>query len=198
MQKSISLSTAKPAHLAVLIGIFGGFGLIVMSLSSVYFSSRKWVWQSPIVLRSPIIVENVDQKPIIQYVEIEKEEELEEQEIEEEDQFGVELRSETEAESLSRIAKVTAYSCGGITTTAEKMMNCPNGVTATGVVPEVGMMACDRANLGRTFYVEGFGELICTDTGGAIKGAGRFDVYLPTIQEARVFGVQELAYYLVE
>lgn len=100
-----------------------------------------------------------------------------------------------------KMAKVTAYSCGGLKTEAEIDMNCPsirkypNGRTNSGTTPRpYRTVACDRANLGKKFILDGIGEVTCEDTGGAIKGAGRFDVYLPTVQEAREFGVQELLY----
>lgn len=102
-------------------------------------------------------------------------------------------------------ALVTAYSCGGLVTDEEIDMNCPslrnhpNGRTATGTTPiPYKSMACDKANLGRTFFLEGIGEVICTDTGGAINGSGRFDLYVETVQEARQFGKRTLSYYLIK
>lgn len=100
-----------------------------------------------------------------------------------------------------KTAVVTAYSCGGLTTEAEIKMNCPslknypNGRTSTGTTPRAYItVACDRANTGRTFYLEGIGEVVCEDTGGAIKGAGRFDLYVTDVYEAREFGRQEIKY----
>jgi len=94
-----------------------------------------------------------------------------------------------------KTAKVTAYSCGGIETEAERKMNCPNGISASGkpLVP-FKTVACDRANMGRVFHLEGIGEVTCVDVGGAIKGAGRFDLYVTDIQTARQWGVQEISY----
>ena len=98
------------------------------------------------------------------------------------------------------IATVTAYSCGGLTTEAEIRMNCPSLLsgqprTANGTVPvPMKTVACDRANMGKQFYIDGVGEVTCADTGGAIKGAGRFDLYVETVQEARQFGVKKLSY----
>lgn len=98
-----------------------------------------------------------------------------------------------------KTARVTAYSCGGIETEAQRKMNCPNGISASGgaLVPYK-TMACDRANMGRKFYLEGIGEVTCNDTGGAIKGAGRFDLYVTDIQTARQWGNKKITYYLVE
>jgi len=108
-------------------------------------------------------------------------------------------------ESTKGIAIVTAYSCSGLTTDAEIDMNCPSlrnypeGRTTTGTTPiPYKTVACDKANLGRTFHLEGVGEVLCTDTGGSIIGSGRFDLYLPTVQEARKFGKREIAYNLVK
>lgn len=99
------------------------------------------------------------------------------------------------------IAIVSAYSCGGLTTDAEIDMNCPSlrnhpqGRTATGTTPIPNKtVACDKANLGRTFHLEGVGTVTCEDVGGGIKGAGRFDLYVETVQEARQWGVKKIAY----
>lgn len=103
-----------------------------------------------------------------------------------------------------RKAKVSAYSCGGLKTSAEIKMNCPSLLsggpkTATGTTPRPYItVACDRANVGRKFHIEGIGQVVCEDTGGAIKGAGRFDLYVTDVHEARKWGVQELAYQLIE
>lgn len=104
----------------------------------------------------------------------------------------------------SKVAKVTAYSCEGLVGQAEILMNCPSlfygePKTANGTTPIPNKtMACDRANMGKVFHIEGRGDFTCTDTGGSITGPGRFDLYLPTVQEARQFGVQYINYYEVE
>ena len=106
-------------------------------------------------------------------------------------------------EEVLPTAKVTAYSCGGLKTEAEINMNCPSlwnypeGRTADGTAPvPYKTVACDRANLGKKFWldIDGGLEVKCTDTGGAILGKGRFDLYLPTVQDARQFGVQHVEY----
>lgn len=101
-----------------------------------------------------------------------------------------------------RIAKVTAYSCGGLKTQAEIEMNCPSlknhpkGRTATGTTPRVMVtVACDKANLGKNFELKGIGQVKCEDTGSAIKGAGRFDLYVETVEEAYAFGTQYVEYF---
>lgn len=109
------------------------------------------------------------------------------------------LENETEPVEPQSIATVTAYSCGGIETEAQRLMNCPNGITATGTVPRPYVtVACDRANLGRVFELAGVGSVICEDTGGAIKGAGRFDLYVENIAVAREWGVRQVPYKLIK
>jgi len=114
----------------------------------------------------------------------------------------VELKDQKEAEPIKK-AKVSAYSCGGLKTEAEIKMNCPSLLrggpkTATGTTPRPGVtVACDRANLGREFEIDGVGKVKCEDTGGAIKGSNRFDLYVGTVAEARQFGVQNISYKLV-
>lgn len=116
----------------------------------------------------------------------------------------VEVDTMDTTEEVWTIATITAYSCGNLKTDAEIRMNCPSlfsgsPKTANGTTPiPYKTMACDRANMGRVFEIEGVGEVKCTDTGGAIKGAGRFDLYVQTVEEARAWGVQKREYRLVE
>jgi len=101
------------------------------------------------------------------------------------------------------IGKMTAYSCGNLKTDAEILINCPSlfygePKTANGTTPiPYKTMACDLSNMGKTFYIEGYGERTCTDTGGAIKGEGRFDLYVENVDEAYGYGVKYLEYYEV-
>jgi len=95
-------------------------------------------------------------------------------------------------------ATITAYTCDPSMTSEQKKINCPNGITATGIVPKAGItIACDRANLGRVFEIEEIGQRVCQDTGGSIKGAGRFDLYVDSLEEALKFGKRQLSYKLV-
>nr|WP_204617707.1 3D domain-containing protein [Desulforadius tongensis] len=61
--------------------------------------------------------------------------------------------------------------------------------TATGITPFRGVVAVDPRviPLGTKLYVEGYGECIALDTGGAIKGS-RIDVFFPTREEAIKWG----------
>lgn len=107
----------------------------------------------------------------------------------------------TTTPNVLRIAKVTAYSCGGLKTEEEIKMNCPSlkkypkGRTATGTTPRPNItVACDRSNLGKSFKLEGVGVVKCEDTGGSIKGKNRFDLYVETVQEARNWGIKNISY----
>jgi 3D (Asp-Asp-Asp) domain-containing protein len=51
--------------------------------------------------------------------------------------------------------------------------------------------------LGKTFEIEGIGIVKCEDTGGAIKGQGRFDLYVENVSEAYAYGTQYLEYWEV-
>ena len=102
------------------------------------------------------------------------------------------------AKKVVKIAKVTAYSCGGITNAKEKLMNCPNGITASGNVPVPGTtVACDRSLLGKKVQIKGVGTRICQDTGGAIKG-DKIDLYVENISVAYSWGVRHLEYSLID
>ena len=51
--------------------------------------------------------------------------------------------------------------------------------------------------LGTKLYVEGYGDAIAGDTGGAIKG-NRIDLFMPTRSEALRFGRQKVKVRIVE
>ncbi|OIK16174.1 peptidoglycan-binding protein [Bacillus sp. MUM 116] len=84
--------------------------------------------------------------------------------------------------------KATAYTascagCSGITKTGINIKENPNAKVIA-VDPSV-------IPLGSKVYVEGFGEAIAGDTGGAIKG-NRIDVFIPSQADAINFGVKHL------
>lgn len=103
--------------------------------------------------------------------------------------------------STSRVAKVTAYSCGGLKTEKDIKMNCPSLLrgepkTASGKTPTPRKtVACDKKHLGKAFVLEGVGRVVCEDTGGAIRGDDRFDLYLETASEAKKWGVRYISYW---
>jgi 3D (Asp-Asp-Asp) domain-containing protein/LysM repeat protein len=72
-----------------------------------------------------------------------------------------------------------------------------SGTTATGIDlkanPNKKVIAVDPSviPLGSKVYVEGYGEAIAGDTGGAIKG-NRIDVFIPSKKDAINFGVKQL------
>jgi 3D (Asp-Asp-Asp) domain-containing protein/LysM repeat protein len=94
--------------------------------------------------------------------------------------------SDTSAKELT--VEATAYTayCEGC-----------SGTTATGIDlianPNQKVIAVDPSviPLGSKVYVEGYGEAIAGDTGGAIKG-NRIDVFLPSKQDAINFGRKQL------
>ncbi|MBS4201227.1 LysM peptidoglycan-binding domain-containing protein [Bacillus sp. FJAT-49732] len=84
--------------------------------------------------------------------------------------------------------KATAYTasckgCSGITATGINLIENPNAKVIS-VDPSV-------IPLGSKVYVEGYGEAIAGDTGGAIKG-NKIDVFIPSKQDAINFGVKQL------
>lgn len=86
------------------------------------------------------------------------------------------------------IVEASAYTascegCSGITATGTNLKANPNAKVIS-VDPAV-------IPLGSKVYVEGYGEAIAGDTGGAIKGK-RIDVFFPSQQDAINFGVKQL------
>lgn len=188
MKKDILIDNKLIKKVLIITGISGlVIGLLIVALVSVnnFYKDHYLEFRSPI--QSPIVVKD---RQLPQNGEIEEEVEESTQEPEKE-----EIVQEEEV----KIAKVSAYSCGGLTTEAEIRMNCPSLLsgelkTATGSTPIAGKtMACDKSNLGKQFEINGR-IWTCEDTGGVIQGENRFDLYLETVDEARQFGVQYLAY----
>ncbi|MCM3694687.1 3D domain-containing protein [Neobacillus niacini] len=86
------------------------------------------------------------------------------------------------------IVEATAYTascegCSGITATGIDLLANPNQKVIS-VDPSV-------IPLGSKVYVEGYGEAIAGDTGGAIKG-NKIDIFIPTKQEAINFGRKQV------
>ncbi|WP_026568103.1 3D domain-containing protein [Bacillus sp. UNC41MFS5] len=101
----------------------------------------------------------------------------------------------TKNESSKKITvRATAYtaSCEGC-----------SGTTATGINlkanPDKKVIAVDPSviPLGSKVYVEGYGEAVAGDTGGAIKG-NRIDVFIPSEQDAVEFGVKQLEVTIID
>ncbi|WP_026574277.1 3D domain-containing protein [Bacillus sp. UNC438CL73TsuS30] len=101
---------------------------------------------------------------------------------------AVQAESKSDSSSKEITVKATAYtaSCEGC-----------SGITATGMNikanPNQKVIAVDPSviPLGSKVYVEGYGEAIAGDTGGAIKG-NRIDVFIPSEHDAINFGVKHL------
>ncbi|MCA1319301.1 LysM peptidoglycan-binding domain-containing protein [Bacillus tianshenii] len=72
-----------------------------------------------------------------------------------------------------------------------------SGITATGINllenPDMKVISVDPSviPLGSKVWVEGYGEAIAGDTGGAIKG-NKIDIFIPDKQDAINYGVQEV------
>ncbi len=82
----------------------------------------------------------------------------------------------------------TAYTascegCSGITSTGINLKDNPDKKVIS-VDPNV-------IPLGSRVYVEGYGEAIAGDTGGAIQG-NKIDIFIPDKQDAINYGVQEV------
>jgi len=100
----------------------------------------------------------------------------------------VEAASTSKPSSKEITVKATAYTaycegCSGTTATGINLKANPNEKVIA-VDPKV-------IPLGSKVYVEGYGNAIAGDTGGAIKG-NRIDVFIPAKQDAINFGVKQL------
>lgn len=94
--------------------------------------------------------------------------------------------SAPKSSSKTMTMEATAYTaecngCSGVTRTGINLLADRNKKVIA-VDPSV-------IKLGTRVYVEGYGEAIAGDTGGAIKG-NKIDIHVPTKEEARKFGRQ--------
>ena len=71
--------------------------------------------------------------------------------------------------------------------------------TASGTWPAVGTVAVDPEviPLGTRLWIEGYGEAVALDTGGAVKG-NVIDVYLPTEAECLQWGRRQVEVRVIE
>ncbi|UOQ50113.1 LysM peptidoglycan-binding domain-containing protein [Gracilibacillus caseinilyticus] len=103
-----------------------------------------------------------------------------------------EASSEKSGETISVSATAYTAQCEGC-----------SGVTATGIDlnenPNMKVIAVDPnvIPLGSRVYVEGYGEAIAADTGGAIKG-NKIDVHVPNKDEAFDWGVKTVDVTILE
>ena len=80
---------------------------------------------------------------------------------------------------------------------------CPADVggnrTALGLKPKRGIVAVDPRviPLGTKVYVEGYGQALAADTGGAIKG-NRVDIFVDSHQEAVSWGRRRVKVYVLK
>jgi len=98
-------------------------------------------------------------------------------------------KAEVPEEPRFLIMEATAYTKSPEEGTAD-------GITATGHRVRRGVVAVDPSviPLGTKLYVEGYGEAVALDTGGAIKGM-RIDLYMDTKKEAFEWGRRKVKVY---
>jgi 3D (Asp-Asp-Asp) domain-containing protein len=105
---------------------------------------------------------------------------------------------EVVAEPLWQTFEVTAYTAGE-ESTGKQPGDIGYGITASGEhVRENYTIACPPSlPFGQRLEIEGVGERVCTDRGGAIK-EGRLDVYIPKLKDALAFGRQTVEVRIIE
>lgn len=107
----------------------------------------------------------------------------------------VQQEEDTEQVSVQRTMTMTATAytaecdgCSGITATGINLLNDRN--------KKVVAVDPDIIPLGSLVYVEGYGEAIAGDVGGAIKG-NKIDIHVPTKEEAFQWGVREVTVEII-
>lgn len=94
--------------------------------------------------------------------------------------------------------EVTAYTAGP-ESTGKRPGDNGYGITASGEsVRDNYTVACPPSMaFGTRLEIEGVGERVCTDRGGAIT-EGRLDIYMTELQDALTFGRQQLKVRIME
>lgn len=82
----------------------------------------------------------------------------------------------------------TAYAGGGLTAMGLKPVRNPSGISTIAVDPSV-------IPLGTKVYISGYGNAICSDTGGSIKG-NRIDLYMNSEAESLNWGRKTVTLYI--
>lgn len=94
--------------------------------------------------------------------------------------------------------EVTAYTAGP-ESTGKRPGDAGYGITASSEPVREGITAACPPSLpfGQRIEIEGLGERVCTDRGGAIR-EGRLDIYMTELQDALTFGRQRLKVRIME
>ncbi|MDX8045119.1 LysM peptidoglycan-binding domain-containing protein [Gracilibacillus sp. S3-1-1] len=128
--------------------------------------------------------EQTEKKEVKQEQSKEETPEASEPVVEKQDTASTESSSDHNGETLTVTATAYTADCAGC-----------SGVTATGIDlnedRNMKVIAVDPSviPLGSRVYVEGYGEAIAGDTGGAIKG-NKIDIHVPTASDATNWGVR--------
>jgi len=106
---------------------------------------------------------------------------------------------ETEREASRLIDEEVSRGGGRILTMEATAYTWTGCRTASGTWPAIGTVATDPEviPLGTKIWVEGYGEAVAEDTGGAVKG-NVIDVYLPTEAECWQWGRQQVEVRVIE
>ncbi len=116
---------------------------------------------------------------------------VQKEESEEEDQAVIETSGDKAADKETKSQEAATFEMEATAYTAD-CKGC-SGITATGIdlrdQPDKKVVAVDPTviPLGSRVHVEGYGEAIAGDTGGAIKGH-KIDLHMGTTEEALEFG----------
>lgn len=108
-------------------------------------------------------------------------------------QTEVALRSYTQMLEMTATAYTAGFQCTG------KHPGHPAyGLTASGIPVDHGIVAVDPRviPLGTRLYIEGYGESLAADTGGAIVG-NKIDLYHEHLDDAKRFGRRKVKVYIL-
>jgi uncharacterized protein YabE (DUF348 family) len=102
--------------------------------------------------------------------------------------------------SFTRAIKMTATAYDAtFESTGKNPGNPYYGITYSGVRVRPGIVAVDPRviPLGTWLYVEGYGEALAADIGGAIKGS-RIDLYFDSPSDVRKYGKKKVMVYMID
>lgn len=111
--------------------------------------------------------------------------------------IGTQGRSTSRSGFVRESAKIMTMVATGYDTSQETIPG-GNGMTASGIPAEFGIVAVDPRviPLGTSLYIEGYGYALAADTGGAIKG-NRIDLCFDSRDEANAFGRRKVRVHIL-
>ena len=148
--------------------------------------SIKVIYENGVEVERKVIEENIIQEPVAAVVE-----------------EGTKTTFVSSRGTVTRFTKAMEMIATAYDATFESTAKTPDhpqyGITRSGLRVRPGIVAVDPKviPLGTWLYVEGYGEALAADTGGAIKG-NRIDLYFESPADVAKYGKKKVKVYILD